>query len=49
MFYNSLKNNGINDDHIIKFAFDSIDDLNLIDEDLNHLSSNNLKVEPKNY
>ena len=27
LFYHHLLNNGVNDDHIIRFAFDSADDL----------------------
>ena len=32
IFYNHLINEGVDFDHIIKFAFDSFEDLNLINE-----------------
>ena len=34
LFYHHLLNNGVNADHIIRFAFDSADDLYLIGESL---------------
>ena len=34
LFYHHLLNNGVNADHIIRFAFDSADDLYLIGERL---------------
>ena len=32
LFYHHLLENGVDTDHIIRFAFDSADDLQLIDE-----------------
>lgn len=49
IFYNKLKEEGVNDEHIIKFAFDSADDLLLIDEDLQELATNKKKVDPKKF
>ena len=44
-----LIKSGIKQDHIIKFAFDSANDLSLINEDLIELSLNNRKVDPKKF
>ncbi len=49
IFYNKLKEEGVNDEHIIKFAFDSADDLLLIDQDLQELATNKKKVDPKKF
>lgn len=49
IFYDKLKEDGVSDDHIIKFAFDSADDLLLIGEDLQELSQNKKKVDPKKF
>lgn len=49
IFYNELKEDGVNDDHIIKFAFDSAEDLLLIGEDLQELAKNKKKVDPKKF
>ncbi len=49
IFYNHLIKSGVKDDHIIRFAFDSADDLNKINEDLLSLSENNQKVDPKKF
>lgn len=49
IFYKHLKECGIKDDHIIKFAFDSAEDLNLIGEDLLSLTKDNKKVDPKKF
>lgn len=49
IFYNHLIDSGIRKDHIIKFAFDSADDLNKIGEDLLDISENNKKVDPKKF
>ena len=49
IFFNYLKKEGINEDHIIKFAFDSADDLAEIGEDLQELFSNKRKVNPKKF
>lgn len=44
IFYDHLIKSGIKEDHIIKFAFDSANDLSLINEDLIELSLNNRKT-----
>ena len=49
IFYNDLIKNGVDNSHIIKFAFDSAKDLSLIGEDLQELSKNNQKVNPKKF
>lgn len=49
IFYNDLIKNGVDNTHIIKFAFDSAKDLALIGEDLQELSKNNQKVNPKKF
>lgn len=49
IFYNHLISEGIPSDHIIKFAFDSADDLILIDEDILEISEQNRKVEPRKF
>jgi len=49
IFYNDLLKSGIKKDHIIKFAFDSADDLSLIGEDLQELDKNKQKVDPKKF
>lgn len=49
IFYNHLLEEGINKNHIIKFAFDSAKDLELIDEDLEELSKEKRKVDPKKF
>ncbi len=49
IFYDSLKKNGIDDSHIIRFAFDSADDLKKIDEDLISLKNENRKVSPEKF
>ena len=49
IFYEKLKEDGVDDDHIIKFAFDSAEDLLLIDEDLQELVKNHKKVDPKKF
>ena len=40
IFYEKLKEDGVNENHIIKFAFDSAEDLLLIGEDLQELFAN---------
>jgi hypothetical protein len=45
IFYNYLINNNVEEDHIIRFSFDSADDLALIGEDFQILSQNNNKVD----
>ena len=49
IFYNYLINNGVSKDHIIRFAFDSAKDLELIDEDLEMLTKTNQKVNAKKF
>ncbi len=49
IFYNDLLNEGVNEDHIIRFAFDSASDLKLIHEDLNELTLQNKKVDPNKF
>lgn len=49
IFYSHLLDSGTNKDHIIKFAFDSAEDLNKIGEDLLEISENNKKVDPKKF
>ncbi len=49
IFYNSLKENGVDESHIIKFAFDSADDLLLIGEELQELAARKKKVDPKKF
>lgn len=49
IFYNHLLSEGVDKSHIIRFAFDSADDLSLIGEDLIELMKNNKNVEPKKF
>lgn len=49
LFYDFLLTGGVNEDHIIKFAFDSTDDLDLIGEDFIELEKSNQKVDPKKF
>lgn len=49
IFYNYLISKGVNNDNIIKFAFDSADDLLLIDEDIIEIREQNRKVDPKKF
>ena len=49
LFYDFLLTSGVNEDHIIKFAFDSADDLDLIGEDFIELEKSNRKVDPKKF
>ena len=49
IFYDRLKKDGVSEDHIIKFAFDSADDLLLIGEDLQQLVQSRKKVDPKKF
>lgn len=46
LFYNFLKNSGVDDSHIIKFAFDSNIDLNKIGENIITLEKERRKVDP---
>lgn len=49
IFYEYLLSSGVPDDHIIKFAFDSADDLELIGEDFVELEQNGQKADPKKF
>lgn len=49
IFYKHLLDNGVMESRIIKFAFDSADDLLLIGEDLQELVKKNQKVNPKKF
>ena len=49
IFYEDLLKNGIDENHIIKFAFDSAKDLALIGEDLQKLNKSKQKVNPKKF
>ena len=49
LFYNHLLENGIPEDHIIRFAFDSAEDLELIGEDVVELQKKNKKADPKKF
>ena len=49
LFYNWLLDHGVNSYHVIKFAFDSAEDLELIGEDLFELEKNKQKVDPKKF
>lgn len=45
LFYDELIRDGIDEAHIIRFSFDSMDDLSLIGEDLFELAKNRMKVD----
>ena len=49
IFCEALKGSGVDDGHIIKFAFDSAEDLELIGEDLQALAKGKKKVDPKKF
>lgn len=49
LFYHHLIEAGIPDDHIVKFAFDSADDLHMIGESLIQLQKDNKKVDPEKF
>lgn len=49
IFYEKLIQEGVDESHIIKFAFDSAEDLLLIGEDLQDLFINKKKVDPKKF
>ena len=49
LFYNHLKSIGIDDDHIIRFAFDSSLDLNKIGENIVTLEKEKRKVDPEKF
>ena len=47
LFYHHLLNNGVNADHIIRFAFDSADDLYLIGESLIQIEKEKRGIDPE--
>jgi len=49
IFYDALIASGVDEHHIIRFAFDSADDLESIGEDLQELNKNKQKVSPKKF
>lgn len=49
LFYNYLKNEGVDENHIIKFAFDSNLDLNLLGENVITLEKEKRKVDPDKF
>lgn len=49
LFYRHLLDSGVAEDHIIKFAFDSADDLYLIGESLIELQEKKKKVDPEKF
>lgn len=49
LFYQHLIESGVAEDHIIRFAFDSADDLYLIGENLIALEKKNKKVNPEKF
>lgn len=49
IFYSHLLAEGVAEDHIIRFAFDSADDLYLIGESLIELEKENKKVDPEKF
>lgn len=49
LFYRHLLGSGVSENHIIRFAFDSADDLRLIGENLIQLQKHNKKVDPEKF
>ena len=49
IFYNYLLESGVEKDHIVRFAFDSADDLHLIGESLISLEKEKRKVDPEKF
>lgn len=49
LFYDYLLETGVPKDHIIRFAFDSADDLEMIGEDIIRLQTGNIKVDPRKF
>ena len=49
LFYHHLLNNGVNADHIIRFAFDSADDLYLIGESLIQIQKEKRGIDPEKF
>lgn len=49
LFYHRLLESGVNADHIIRFAFDSADDLYMIDESLIKIEKEKRRVDPEKF
>ena len=49
IFYNYLLENGVNENHIIRFAFDSADDLYLIGESLIKIEKEKRRADPEKF
>jgi hypothetical protein len=49
LFYRHLQESGVAEDHLIRFAFDSAEDLLKIGEDLIELQRQNRKVDPARF
>ena len=49
IFYNHLLEGGVDESHIIRFAFDSGDDLDLIGESIIEIEKENRKVNPEKF
>lgn len=49
IFYHHLVDSGVDTDHIIRFAFDSADDLSLIGENLIQIEKENRGVDPEKF
>ena len=49
LFYDHLLETGVPEDHIIRFAFDSADDLEMIGEDIVILEKGNMKADPRKF
>ena len=49
IFYNHLLESGVDESHIIRFAFDSGDDLDLIGESIIEIEKENRKVNPEKF
>lgn len=49
IFYHHLLENGVDEDHIIRFAFDSADDLLLIGESLIQIEKEKRRVDPEKF
>lgn len=49
IFFNHLLENGVDEDHIIRFAFDSADDLYLIGESLIKIGQGKRRVDPEKF
>lgn len=49
IFYNHLIDSGVNKDHIIRFAFDSGDDLDMIGESIIKIEKENRRVDPEKF